>query len=111
MFYALLSVLLNAAAQLTLKNFSSNLNRGIPLRKFVTDLNFLSTGFLYLASILFWVLALRKLPLSTTFPLQALGYVIVSVLSVIIFRENVSNTSWIGLSIIVLGVFVLRYGV
>jgi multidrug transporter EmrE-like cation transporter len=108
MLFALVSVLLNACAQLTLKKATSFSNSGI------TDLfknPFLYlTGFFYMTSIVTWYLALSRVPLSVGYPLQALGYLIVTIAAVLVFREQVNTLNWIGLLVIVLGVFMTQMG-
>lgn len=66
-----------------------------------------ATAIFYSISIFTWFLALKLLPLSLAYPLQALGYVIVTLLAWSIFSEPTSPVQILALSMIVLGVVLL----
>jgi len=55
----------------------------------------------------FWVQALTKLDLSLAYPAVASAYVIVTIVSSVIFSEVISPLRWLALGIIVLGVILL----
>ncbi len=61
----------------------------------------------FVASSFFWLLALSKAELSYAFPILSLGYVLVSVLSWLFFNEVLSVLRILGLSVIVVGVYML----
>lgn len=104
MLLAFLSVALNALAQITLKSLSGlELSVSVVLRSW----QLYSTGFLYGTSIIAWFFALKTLPLSIAYPLQALGYVLVTVLAWTIFDESVNWLQVLGLGVIVAGVMLL----
>ena len=109
MILAIISVLLNSFAQLFLKYGAQNSE--------ASTFSILKSPSAYMAmalyglSILTWFAALKELPLNTTFPVQALGYVVVFGLSSLLFSEKISFYSVAGLLIICIGVFVLRFGV
>jgi multidrug transporter EmrE-like cation transporter len=107
MIWALISISLNAVAQLLMKRISSG------------DLNFLSlarepqTYFvlaIYSSSVMTWLLALRNLNLSIAYPLQSLGYVLVSLLSFYFLGEKFSISHVLALFLIVTGSLVLVIG-
>ena len=54
-----------------------------------------------------WLLAVQHLDLSYAFPLLSIGYLLVTVLSVIFFKERVDAMRWIAVSIICAGVIVI----
>ncbi|MGG0755253.1 SMR family transporter [Brevibacillus laterosporus] len=62
---------------------------------------------LYGISAFVWIAAIEKVQLSYAYPMAALGYVLVALLSVWIFQEPVSGVRLIGLAIIVIGVIVI----
>jgi drug/metabolite transporter (DMT)-like permease len=62
---------------------------------------------LYGINTLLLVLALRKGQLSLLYPIIALTYVWVTILSVMIFKENLNALKTLGLTIVVAGVAVL----
>jgi undecaprenyl phosphate-alpha-L-ara4N flippase subunit ArnF len=106
--FAVISVLLNATAQIVLKT-------GATKTMSVSDLVFKSaflvaTGSLYLLSILTWFLALRQLPLAITYPLQALGYIFIAFYASFYLKESISFVSALGLITIFLGLVLLQFG-
>lgn len=108
MIFALISVVLNASAQLALKKATS-FN--------VSSLQFLAknpylylTAFLYLTSIVTWFFALSRLQVSVAYPLQAIGYILVTFAALILFREPVNRFNWIGICLILIGVILTQAG-
>ncbi len=65
----------------------------------------LASVFLTLLSGLSWMLAMTKFDLSYAYPFTALGFVIILVLSSLLFGEYVGLTKVIGVSLIILGIF------
>ena len=61
---------------------------------------------LFFATI-FYLLALSKLPLSIAYPMLSSGYVLVVLLSKIFLKEEVSLKRWLGVFIIMFGIFVI----
>lgn len=62
--------------------------------------------FLYATTIVIWVYILRSLPLSLAYPITALSYVIVPVLSFVFLQEKISLQTALGGVVIVLGVII-----
>lgn len=58
-------------------------------------------------SSLFWLVVLSRLPLSLVYPMVSVGYVIVALVSMYLFREPVSLVRWIGIAVIVAGVVLI----
>jgi multidrug transporter EmrE-like cation transporter len=104
MFFAFTSVILNAFAQITIKSLSGlEMSFGTLIRSW----QLYATGVLYATSILAWFFALRTLPLNIAYPLQAFGYVIVTLLAWLVFQESTSALQVLALVIIVVGVLLL----
>ena len=110
----LFSVLLVDTGQLLLKAGLNNLGSldfslGIVSIFFSIFTNpFVFFGVLFfVASSFFWLLALSKAHLSYAFPILSLGYVIVFVLSWVLFGEQISLLRTFGLVTIVGGVLML----
>ncbi len=61
---------------------------------------------LFFATI-FYLLALSKLPLSIAYPMLSSGYVLVVLLSKIFLKERVSLKRWVGVFIIITGIFII----
>ncbi len=62
---------------------------------------------LYAISTLFWLTVLTTQQLSYVYPMIAVGYVLVTVLSVLFLREQVSALRWLSLLVICAGVAML----
>jgi len=68
---------------------------------------FIFSGFIaaFVASF-FWMAAMTKFELSYAYPFMSTSFVLVFLLSVILFQESVTAYKIIGLSLIVLGIFI-----
>ncbi|CAI9003619.1 undecaprenyl phosphate-alpha-L-ara4N flippase subunit ArnE [Brevibacillus sp. IT-7CA2] len=108
----IISVVLSACGQVAMKMGASSLssNSDMLLLKFLhyfTNLPIMVGLALYGLSAFIWIAALEKVQLSYAYPMAALGYVLVAVLSFLIFNEPLSLTRIVGLAIIVVGVVVI----
>ena len=63
-----------------------------------------SAVFLYAGTILLWIYVLKHLPLSLAYPVTALSYVIVPVISVFVLKEHVGWTTIAGTVLILAGI-------
>jgi len=108
MVYAFISVLLNAFAQISLKK-STSLNSAT-LIDLLKNPFLLLTGIFYMTSIATWFLALSRIPLSLGYPLQAVGYLIVTGAAVSLFKEQMNILNWVGLIVILIGVVLTQVG-
>lgn len=67
---------------------------------------YIFTGLLvYMGATLIWFYVLSKSELSLVYPLQSLCYVLAAVVGVLVFKEQMPLTRWIGIGLIVLGAF------
>jgi len=62
---------------------------------------------LYFISSLFWMIVLSKEQLSFAYPLLAIGYIVVIIASILIFKETVSLVRWLGVMVIIMGVILI----
>ncbi|HQQ62152.1 MAG TPA: EamA family transporter [Pseudomonadales bacterium] len=76
------------------------------LVSFVRNPFLVGAAFLYALTIVVWVFVLRILPLSLAYPLTALSYVIVPVLSYLFLQEKISWQTAVGAALIIAGVIV-----
>jgi len=72
-----------------------------------TNIPVLIGFFLYFVSSLFWMIVLSREQLSFAYPLLAVGYVIVVIASIFLFKEHVSFIRWLGVFVIILGVILI----
>jgi len=107
MIFAFLSISLNAAAQILMKKLSDGDFR---LYSLIQQPKTYAVLAIYGSSIVTWLYALRNLNLSIAYPLQSLGYVIVSVLSFYFFGEKFSVSKVVALCLIVMGSLLLATG-
>ena len=69
---------------------------------------FVFIGFvLYLCSSFFWLVAISKVPLSYAYPMLSISYVLVLFLSWVIFKEQVGLIRWLGVAVIIFGVYLI----
>lgn len=64
---------------------------------------------LYGATTMLWLYILSKTDISFAYPIQALAFPVVLILSSLIFHETVGINRWIGVLVIVAGVYITVY--
>ncbi|MCP8615836.1 EamA family transporter [Salirhabdus salicampi] len=64
-------------------------------------------GFTYAIATVCWLYVLSKMPLSVAYPFQSISYVFGAILAVVIFKETVTAQHWLGILVIILGVFLI----
>ena len=77
------------------------------LLKLFTNVPSLAGVFLYFLSAVIWSYLLTKLDISFVQPILALTYVVTPILAIIFLNETVPTMRWVGILIIILGVFVV----
>jgi len=65
---------------------------------------------MYIVPVVIWIYLLKKLDITFLQPLFSLVYVITPVLAIAYLGESVSIHKWIGIAIILLGIFVSSKG-
>jgi len=111
----LTGVLLNAAAQLLLKAGVSSVGTiqlhvktiftaGLHLALEPHILGGLSC---YVISVVVWILALSRVPVSIAYPMLSIGYVVNAIAARFLLGEAVTFGRMVGIAIIILGVFVV----
>jgi drug/metabolite transporter (DMT)-like permease len=108
--FALVTVLLNGAAQLLLRRAA--LSGAVPTSPItlVRNVWFMAGLAAYGVSVLTWLLVLRKVPLSVAAPFVALVYVLVPLASRSVFGDIVTPKMWVGMLLVVLGVTLVAQG-
>jgi len=108
-------VLLNAAAQLLLKagtnrvgEFSFALENLVPIGSRLALSPFILGGLAcYVVSVVVWILALSRVPVSVAYPMLSVGYVVNAVAAWMLFGESLSMQKLLGIGFIVIGVFLV----
>jgi multidrug transporter EmrE-like cation transporter len=111
----LTGVLLNAAAQLFLKagtnalgvvSFSSADWFGQAL-KVGANPHIIGGMFCYAFSLVVWIMALSRVPVSIAYPMLSIGYVVSAVAAYFLFGESLSVSRWMGIGFIIVGVYLV----
>jgi len=88
--------------------FSGNYNDLIPfLMKTCTNIYVISAVSAMILVALAWMLAISRAQLSFLYPFMALSYILVVLLSMLVFKEDISITRWVGVTVICAGVFLV----
>lgn|SRR3989338_927435 len=102
------STIFTAIAQLFLKLGTKNLS--LNFMKLITNYYLIGGILIYAVCAVALIIALKNGELSILYPIIALGYVWVSLLSVIFLKENMNIYRWLGIFVIVAGVSFIGYG-
>ncbi|WP_433744882.1 EamA family transporter [Falsibacillus pallidus] len=68
---------------------------------------FIGGALLYVMATGLWLVILTKLPLSVAYPSQSLSYIFGAIVALMIFKETLQPVQWVGMAIIVFGVFLI----
>ena len=108
-------VMLNAAAQILMKAgtnsigyFEFNMANIVPIGwKLVTEWHIVLALFCYALSVIIWILALSRVPVSIAFPLLSMAYIVTAIAAWYLLGEALSLTKVAGLVVIILGVIII----
>ena len=111
----LTGVLLNAAAQLFLKAGTNTLgvvsfSTGEWLSQAArVGLNpHIIGGMLcYAFSLVAWVMALSRVPVSIAYPMLSIGYIVTAIAAYFLFGESLGLSRWLGIAFIIIGVWLI----
>jgi multidrug transporter EmrE-like cation transporter len=111
----LTGVLLNAGAQLLLKAgtraigaFTFTVDNIVPVGwKLATNLPILGGLGCYVVSVVVWILALSRVPVSVAYPLLSIGYIVNAIAAYYLFGEAVSLQRLLGIGVIIVGVILV----
>jgi len=109
----MLGVMLNAAAQLFLKEGMRRIGHFefvwaniVPIGIMVAGNLFILAGLVcYVVSVVVWLLVLSRVEVSFAYPLLSVGYIVNAVAGYYLFQENLSLTRITGILIICVGVY------
>jgi multidrug transporter EmrE-like cation transporter len=100
----LVGVLLNATAQLLLKAGTNAMPLGLRL---AIEPHILAGLACYVVSVVVWIVALSRVPVSIAYPMLSIGYVVNALAAWYLLGEAVTPMRLVGIGIIVLGVFIV----
>ena len=108
----LTGVLLNAAAQLLLKagttavgHFSFQMENLVPIGLKLAFQPYIMGGMVcYAISLVVWIMALSRVPVSVAYPMLSIGYVINAFIAYFWFGEALMAQKLVGIGFIVVGV-------
>ena len=110
-----IGVMLNAAAQILMKAgtnavgyFEFSVENMLPIGwKLATEWHIATALFCYALSVVVWVLALSRVPVSIAFPMLSMAYIVTAVAAWYLLGEPLSVTKLVGISVIILGVIII----
>lgn len=108
-------VMLNAAAQILMKagtnaigHFEFSVENILPIGyRLVTEWHIISALFCYAISVVVWILALSRVPVSIAFPMLSMAYVVNAVAAKYFLGEDLNATKLVGIGVIILGVIII----
>ena len=111
----LIGVLLNAAAQLLLKAgtnrigaFEFSVANMVPIAKQVALQPHIVAGLgCYVVSVVVWIMALSRVPVSVAYPLLSIGYIVNAFAAWHLFGESLTAQKLIGIGVICIGVWLV----
>lgn len=111
----LTGVLLNAAAQLLLKagtnaigHFEFHLDNILPVGiKIAFEPHIVGGLACYAISVVVWIMALSRVPVSVAYPMLSIGYVVNAIAAFYLFNEPLAGQKLLGIGFIVIGVWLV----
>ncbi len=111
----MLGVLLNAGAQLLLKagtnrvgEFAFSADNLIPIGlRLATSPPIVAGLACYVVSVMVWILALSRVPVSVAYPMLSVGYIVNAVGAWLLFGESLGAQKLVGIGFIIVGVWLV----
>lgn len=111
----LAGVLLNAAAQLLLKagttrvgEFAFTLDNVGPVGWRLASSPYIAGGLAcYAVSVVVWILALSRVPVSIAYPMLSVGYIVNALAAWYLFGESLTAQKLLGIGFIMVGVYLV----
>jgi len=108
-------VLLNACAQLLLKagtnrigHFDFSLGNALPIGWQLATNPYIFGGLsCYVVSVVIWIMALSRVPVSIAYPMLSIGYVVNALAAWWLFGESLTVMRIAGIGIIIVGVYLV----
>ena len=111
----MLGVLLNAGAQLLLKagtnrvgEFAFSADNIIPIGlRLATSAPIIAGLACYVVSVVVWILALSRVPVSVAYPMLSVGYIVNAAGAWLLFGESITAQKLVGIGFIIVGVWLV----
>ena len=111
----LTGVMLNAAAQILMKAgtnaigyFEFSASNILPIGwKLATEWHIIAALFCYALSVVIWILALSRVPVSIAFPMLSMAYIVNAIAAWWLLGEAFNPTKLVGMAVIIVGVIIL----
>ncbi len=108
-------VMLNAAAQILMKtgtnavgHFEFSMENILPIGlRLATEWHIVTALFCYAFSVVVWILALSRVPVSIAFPMLSMAYVVNAIAAWYLLGEPFNATKLVGMGVIILGVVII----
>jgi drug/metabolite transporter (DMT)-like permease len=108
-------VMLNAAAQILMKagtnavgHFEFSIENIAPIGwKLATEWHIVVALCCYALSVIIWILALSRVPVSIAFPMLSMAYVVNAIAAWYLLGEAFNPTKLVGMGVIILGVIII----
>ena len=108
-------VMLNAAAQILMKagtnaigHFEFSAGNIVPIGwKLATEWHILVALCCYALSVVIWILALSRVPVSIAFPMLSMAYVVNAIAAWYLLGEAFNPAKLVGMGVIILGVIII----
>lgn len=108
-------VMLNAAAQILMKAgtnsigyFEFSMANIVPVGvKLATEWHIVLALFCYALSVIIWILALSRVPVSIAFPMLSMAYVVNAIAAWYLLGEAFNPAKLVGMAVIILGVIII----
>ena len=108
-------VMLNAAAQILMKagtnavgHFEFSIENIVPMGwKLATEWHIFVALCCYALSVVIWIPALSRVPVSIAFPMLSMAYIVTAVAARYLLGEDLSMTKLVGIGVIILGVIII----
>ena len=110
-----IGVMLNAAAQILMKlgtnaigHFEFSAENILPIGlKLATEWHIIVALFCYAISVVVWILALSRVPVSIAFPMLSMAYVVNAIAAWYLLNEAFNPVKLVGMGVIILGVVII----
>jgi len=107
LFLCLLNVIVVVCGQILFKLSARNreITSILDTSKLIFSFSFIAAVTLYGCTTFLWIYILTKVPLSYAYPIQALSFPLILIISSLVFKETVLPQRWIGIGIMIFGAF------